>query len=158
MKMFLIYENFLTKSQCKHVIDVYQKNQDKIFQYRDTFPIVLSKLDWNENQLIVNITNDVINLCEKLVQKKISLDEAQIVKWPKGSFQDKHYDNAGDFLASIIYLNDDYLGGKTCFMVDDVIKITPQTGKCIIFSNSNYLHWVERVQKNTRYTLAYWFI
>jgi hypothetical protein len=155
--MFLMYENFLTKNQCDNVIDVYQKNENKSFQYRDTFPLILTELDWQENQLLVNITNSVVNLCKKITEKQFSLDGAQIVRWPKGSFQDEHYDT-GDFLASIIYLNDNYLGGKTCFMIDDVVKITPQIGKCIIFSNSKYLHWVEKVQKNTRYTLAYWFV
>lgn len=155
MKVFHIQENFISEEDCQKIIDLYNDNSKKSFQYRDTFPIFLPPI---ANTWIINLSNDLLNFCQSLSTQKIRLDNSQIVKWPTGSFQDAHYDH-GDAFAAIIYLNENFYGGKTCFQFkNDQIKVTPEIGKCVIFSNDEYLHWVEKIQKGTRFTLAYWFV
>ena len=155
--MLYICENFLKEDECKELIKLYENNLNFCFQYRNTFTLPLIKLDKKNN--LINLINDKVqNICEILFpDKKIKIDNSAIVQWPKDSYQSPHYDG-DDVCAVVIYLNDDFIGGKTCFNINEKFKITPETGKCLIFSNSKYLHWVESVQTNVRYTLGYWFI
>ena len=67
---------------------------------------------------------------------------------------DPHKDPGNDVFAALIYLNDDYVGGETCF---ENTKVIPETGKLVIFSNHDLLHSVNMVKQNIRYTLALWF-
>ena len=67
---------------------------------------------------------------------------------------DPHKDYKGDVFAALIYLNDDYSGGETCF---ENTKVIPETGKLVIFSNNDLIHSVNMVKENARYTLALWF-
>ena len=153
--MIYICEDFLSKEQCDQLVKFYKSNINDTFQYRDTFPLSLLNLS---NDLMDEINSKVESICKKMFSdQKIKIDNYEIVKWPEGSFQDAHYDG-DDVCAVIIYLNDDFVGGKTCFNVYDTIKITPETGKCVIFSNSKHLHWVEKIFSGFRYTLAYWFV
>lgn len=151
--MFYFKEKFLNDEECSRLIDLYLKNLDKVFQYRNTFPL---KLESNDI-CVENIHKRVIELCNALSDTQIKLDNCEIVRWPSGSFQEPHYDG-DDVFAVVIYLNDDFGGGRTVFKFDTDIKVKPETGKCLIFSNSKYLHWVEEVEKSDRYTLAYWFV
>lgn len=156
MKTFCLIENILSNNECQKIIDLYNDNIEKSYQYRDGFhQVFLPPIsdDW-----IIDFSENLINLCQSLSTQKIRLDNSLIVKWPTGSFQNAHYDH-GDAFAAIIYLNENFYGGKTCFQFkNDQIRVTPEIGKCVIFSNNDYLHWVEKIQKGTRYTLAYWFI
>jgi hypothetical protein len=153
-KMFYFQENFITDFECEKIIELYENNSNLIKKYRNTFILNLSCISDN---VIQNIHKQVIDLCEKLSDEKIKLDNYEIVKWPEESFQDPHYDG-DDVFAVVIYLNDNFIGGRTCFDFDTNIIIKPKRGKCLIFSNSKYLHWVEKIQKGNRYTLAYWFV
>ncbi len=155
--MLYVSENFLSNNQCKELIELYKNNLNLCYQHRSTFPMRL--IDFTEDDDLVNFVNSkVIKICSELFSgQTLRLENYEIVKWATNSNQKPHYDN-GDKCAAIIYLNDDFIGGKTCFDFGDIVKIAPETGKCLIFSNSKYLHWVEEVKTNSRYTLSYWFI
>jgi|TARA_B100000035_G_C20935384_1_gene525010 hypothetical protein len=144
--MIHVYENFLSEDYCKQLIDFYHENSRKSYKYRDTFPLTLPKIE--------KITDQLISLCSECGEKSKS-DLCQIVRWPVGSKQDPHHDFYIDTFASVIYLNDDYEGGKTCF---EDREIVPKTGTMIFFTGSKDLHWVEKVKKSERYTLSHWFI
>jgi len=151
--MLYLKEEFLTKDECCDLIKFYNHNILKTFKHRDTFPLKLINPDQNINLIVSKITS----LCEQLSDLDIVLDNCEIVRWPCGSFQDSHYDG-DDVFAVIVYLNDEYIGGETCFEFDGIIEVKPKIGKCLIFSNSKHLHWVQKIKLGTRYTLACWFI
>jgi len=152
--MLFIQEKFLSKDECNQLISLYNQNLNTTFQYEYTRPLSLVNI---ENDLITDINQSVYSICQFFYDRPLRLDNVQIVKWPKGAHQNPHYDS-GDAFASIIYLNDNFIGGRTCFQLNDTMKVKPETGKCIVFSNAQYLHWVEEVQENVRYTLAHWFV
>lgn len=92
-------------------------------------------------------------------------DLIQIVRWFDGQEQPPHADdmkNAGpghdwfhhrDF-GSIIYLNDEYSGGKTYYPQHD-FSIDPVPGRLAIHpGDSNHLHGVTKISGGTRYTIA----
>jgi hypothetical protein len=153
--MIFIQENFLSENQCNELIELYNFNESMSYQYRDTYPLIVTN---THIQWVEDIHKKVEFVCKKFTNISIKLDKCEIVKWPKGSCQEYHYDPDTDVFAVIIYLNDNFDGGNTCFKFNPEIKITPERGKCLVFSNSIHLHKVEEVKNNTRYTLAYWFI
>ena len=144
--MIYVHKNFVDKSYCNQLIEYYQNNIFRAYPYRDTFPLSISK--------IKNLTDSLENFCS-LFGDQSKLDLCQIVKWPIGSKQDPHFDHNTDTFASIIYLNDNYGGGRTCF---DNIEIFPESGTMILFTGSKILHWVDEVKNTDRYTLAHWFV
>ena len=134
---------FLPETECSKLIEFYNSNIDKSFSFRDTFPL----------DVYPPVAEDILNEF-KTYDENILLDACQIVKWPAGSFMEPHIDKPGDVFAAIVYLNDDYNGGETCF---EDIKIIPETGKLVIFSSTELLHWVNTIKKANRYTLSLWF-
>ena len=63
-------------------------------------------------------------------------------------FQTKHY-------SSLVYLNEDYLGGELYFPQYPDIMIKPKPGTLILFSgNENTLHGVKEVDQGIRYTIS----
>ena len=54
----------------------------------------------------------------------------------------------------MVYLNDDFDGGYTCF---DEYRIKPETGKLLIFSNSVYEHSVSKIEGGERFALSIWY-
>ncbi len=137
-------KNFLSKTECSKFIDFYNSNVDKSFSHRDTFPLNVS---------FSSVEDNILCECKKY-NENILLDTCQIVKWPVGSYMNPHKDPGDDAFSALIYLNDDYVGGETCF---ENTKVIPETGKLVIFSNHDLLHSVNMVKQNIRYTFALWF-
>jgi len=94
-----------------------------------------------------------------------------IVKWLPGQFQHPHADkelhegpDAGkpnDFphydIASLFYLNDDYIGGELYFPLQDV-QIKPKKGAAYFFpGDKNYIHGVTKVEEGIRYTCPFFW-
>lgn len=148
---FIIIKNFLTKSQCNNLINYYNKNIHNSFEDRNKFPL--------DTDNFPNITEKIKSICLSK-DPSCKLDTHQIVRWPKGSKMGKHLDPKDDVFACIVYLNDNYSGGETCFYRENFFEqdIKPEVGKLIIFSNSKILHWVNEVKYAERYTLALWFV
>ena len=74
-----------------------------------------------------------------------------------GTFMKPHFDtNTGhkeNVLAAMLYLNNDFDGGNLIFKD----KSETRVGKLIIFSNTEDLHYVNRVDKSERYVLSFWY-
>lgn len=151
--MILSKRKFLSEKQCKKLIELYKNNIHYSFKYHtnSTYPLNIDEIE--------GITDKIKNICHKF-NNSCKLDTHQIVMWPPGSLMEPHIDPENDVFACLIYLNDDYLGGETCFkrnfFFNKIVK--PETGKLIVFSNSKILHWVSEVKNGTRYTLALWFV
>ena len=52
----------------------------------------------------------------------------------------------------MLYLNDDFDGGSTMF---EDIEVKPEKGKLIIFSNSQHLHYVSKVERGRKICLIF---
>jgi hypothetical protein len=150
--MIVITDHFISDDDCDYLISLYEKNQDLIFQYRNTYPIAL----FNLNDSRANLTIEQIKIyAEHLSNQSLVVSNAEIVKWPVGSYMDKHIDPSTDVFAGLVYLNDDYDGGYTSFIGKE---IQPKKGSFVIFHNSILEHWVTEIEKNERFTLAVWLI
>ena len=111
----------------------------------------------DDNELFKTVLHSVTDLC-KSFDPDIVLDYVGVVRWPPGTFMKPHFDkndvHGPDVFAAMLYLNDDFSGGHTCFEDFDV---APEPGKLIIFSNSKYLHHVSEVKGSERFVLSFWY-
>ena len=146
-------KNFLSVNECNKLIDFYNVNIKESFTYRDTFPLDISANHIEQEPLLRTSIINILQECKKY-DEKILVDACQIVKWPVNSFMKPHMDNDGDVFAALVYLNDNYVGGETCF---EHTQVVPETGKLTIFSNTKLTHSVNMIKENTRYILALWF-
>jgi len=91
-------------------------------------------------------------------------DTFSLVRWFPGQEQHPHSDNMIDTIehinhkhreyGSIVYLNDDFLGGKTFYPQHDFI-ITPKQGMLAVHpADNNHMHGVSKVENKIRYTIA----
>jgi hypothetical protein len=156
-------ENVLSEEDHKFLLD-YVKNADswkeqpwqaRIIESDDLPETVLEKL------------NDIFKLVHK---KSIDLYDVEInrfqksaihlVKFVKGFYLKPHVDTLsveGNHVASVYYINDDYVGGEISFPEYD-LKIKPQANSLIIFpGNENYVHEVKKIIDKDRYSSAMWF-
>ena len=164
-----LYDNFLSKKECKFLINYYQKYYENEFNdatYGNTSSMLTLTLD-NKSRRVswLHLRVNLIRWkCLNHIFKQVPLvlEYDQLVHWPNESFLNLHYDRPDIWKQSlglntswttICYLNDDYSGGET--VLDDQ-KIKPKTGTLLMFNSRNILHGVTPVG-GTRYTYASWF-
>jgi hypothetical protein len=150
--MIFTENNFISADDCDYLIDLYKKNQSLSFQHGHTKPLSLNE---STDKIAKDLVDKIRHYAENIEKCNLTVDTAQIVRWPIGSFMNKHLDPSTDVFAGLIYLNDDYLGGHTGF-IDREIK--PEKGKFVIFYNSVLEHWVTEVKTNERFVLAVWLV
>ena len=145
----LILDNFLSKEECKFLIEYYKSNTENIEKFRDVFPLNLHFVEK------LNFLTFKLNKIAKEFDAQI--DWFQIVKWPKNSFQKLHFDTAKKetVLSSIVYLNDNFEGGQTYFEEGTMFK--PKEGRGLFFDGQYYKHGVTPVKKQIRYVVATWY-
>jgi len=139
--MYFEEKEFLSKKECKEIINIYKDNLDKTYIHGSkttgTKPLKINNLQYS-------IFNKILNVIENKYIKKFFnecvLSNYEIVLWP-GFF---------------IYLNDDYKGGETELV--GIKKIKPEAGKLLLFKNGNMLHKVNKVKIKERYMLGGWYI
>ena len=106
-----------------------------------------------ENKVVTSVNK----LCESF-DNEINLDYVGVVRWPVGTFMKPHVDDNNvhnpDVFAAMLYLNEGFSGGHTIFEEYD---IKPKTGKLIVFSNSQLLHYVTQVEGSERFVLSFWY-
>lgn len=108
-------------------------------------------------------TQDKIKELYKI--ENVYADLTQLIRWFDGMEQPVHADdmtNAGPgyewfnhrHFGTIIYLNDDYDGGKTYYPQYN-FEITPKSGMLAIHpGDTDHFHGVTKITGNTRYTIA----
>ena len=172
-KLIFVEENFINEEECQRFIKLSKENQNPMpygddSRGGDTY---LTTVEW-KNQGAIYLGGDVdsvvpsmedtvidrvITLC-KSFDNEIELDYAGVVRWPIGTFMKPHVDDNNvhnpDVFAAMLYLNDDFVGGHTLFEQYD---IKPQVGKLIVFSNSQLLHYVSKVEDSERFVLSFWY-
>ena len=184
-KLLYIEEEFLNPILCKPFIDLHIKEKDTfleavthsnsnesltktpdipepdgdgnygaVYLGGDIDPITI---EVNDDQLFKTVVHGVTNLC-KSFDPDVALDYVGVVRWPIGTFMKPHFDkndvHGEDVFAAMLYLNDDFEGGSTMF---EDIEVKPERGKLVIFSNSQHLHYVNKVDKSERFVLSFWY-
>jgi hypothetical protein len=179
----VLYENFLTKEECKKIIEVLDKQAEngKIswtpISFYESYSSVLPKdgdSDIKEFGLPLDIFSKIKEGIINGVASIHDLDPSIIVeigyhtqKWEPGAYARIHSDNTdehgntGPFersrYAAFIYLNEDFEGGLLNFPSHD-ISIKPKVGMLAVFSGGHKnMHEVTLITSGVRYTIgSFW--
>lgn len=84
--------------------------------------------------------------------------KTHIAKFIPGNGMHEHFDsNRPNDIATLVYLNDDYVGGDIYFP-DYNISFKPEPGDLLTFpDNPNFVHGVKAITEGVRYTTPRWF-
>jgi len=171
--LIYIEENYITPEECEEFIKLSKDNQKPIpygdpTRGGDTY---LTNVEWKNHGasyhggdidvVVPSLENKVVTSVNKLCESfdnEINLDYVGVVRWPVGTFMKPHVDDNNvhnpDVFAAMLYLNEGFSGGHTIFEEYD---IKPKTGKLIVFSNSQLLHYVTQVEGSERFVLSFWY-
>ena len=151
-----VYDHFLTVDECNYLIDFYKNNKDLSVEFGQEGRYPRWPFEMHPNTTEFKLLQNKLNEKSIYVNNSI-IDYIQIVRWPIGSKQDPHYDVAHNFttLASIIYLNDNFIGGETYFT--DGMTFAPRQGRLILFDGQYFEHGVHDVHTHERYVVAAWY-
>ena len=85
-------------------------------------------------------------------------EKTHIAKFVAGKGMHEHFDsNRPNDIATLVYLNDDYVGGDIYFPKYN-ISYKPKPGDLLCFpDNPEYVHGVKVIDLGTRYTAPRWF-
>jgi predicted 2-oxoglutarate/Fe(II)-dependent dioxygenase YbiX len=173
MEKILIKPNFLPSDTCNRFVSFlnesqdWEKAKDPVWDSRSinlrsmTEPMREEMLD-----LRVKVKQELLNFFK--VTKPVYADIFQFVRWRRGDMLHPHADAENPDgsphpfffrkFAAIIYLNNNYVGGRTYF--PNFNNYTPENnpGTLVIFpGNLEHLHGVTQVTDGMRYTIASFF-
>lgn len=164
------FDNILSKEQCNEIIKYAETNinwenaghefwNNRVINIQSISDEKIFNILINAKEFIARNIKESYN-----ITKEIYPDIFQIVRWDVGLEQTIHADACNQdgssngltwrHFGSILYLNDDYEGGKTYYEKHN-IEITPKTGMLAVhLGDLNHNHGVTKVLGKTRYTLA----
>ena len=170
-------EHFLSDADCNLIINYTERNLHLFDENSSQGANFWSKRVINYHRvsdaavraiLIGNNKNVADKIRNRLPQDKpVYADTLQIVRWFKGYELTPHADKENpdgrphpfpwrDF-GSVVYLNDDYIGGEIHFPNKN-FQIKPKKGMLAIFPGTvEFLHGVREVTDGVRYTLPSFF-
>ena len=173
-KLIYVEENFISSDECQRFIDLSLANKGKEMPYGDETrggDTYLTTVEWKDHTAVYlggdvdptipSLDDEVItrvkSIC-KSFDSTSNLDYVGVIRWPVGTFMKPHFDDNNvhnpDIFAAMLYLNNNFSGGCTCF---EDFEVKPEPGKLIIFSNSQYLHYVSKVEGDERFVLSFWY-
>jgi hypothetical protein len=152
----IIKENFLTEEESDYCINYHKENfninnKNLCELHEKTEALNCMKILDNEN--IKNIYCK-LNLFIKKINNKCSINFFQIVKWPEKKHQNQHLDFDHHPYTSILYLNNNFIGGQT---IVGNTSFIPVKNKIICFRGNKILHGVSEITKGIRFTIPCWY-
>ena len=174
----LYLENFLTAEQCDQLAQCFERhrqlapksrNPDPLFDYR---VIHFASIPDEEDDCKSIMQSSRFDTAAKLnhlfgVNETLYSDDVQLVKWSPGQPMRPHADNAHPDggphrtphreFASVVYLNDDFIGGYLYFEKLKV-AVAPKKGLLVAFKGGmEHMHGVTEIVTGNRYTMPAWF-
>lgn len=159
------YHNVFTEAECKYILDYWNSLEDWIPSCFYGMYIISGQkqISAEAGMKLRNFQLKLWNLAEKVFERELRQISLSPHKWEPGAFAADHADNAEldgtpnawieNKLVSIVYLNDNYEGGKLTFR-DHNIAIKPKTGTVVVFDvGIGNVHAVTEVLKGERYTM-----
>ena len=182
-KDIVIYENFISKEDCKKMIQALDAQADNgaiswmPISFYESYSSVLPQ-DNDQELLDAGLSPTIFSDIEKAMPEAIAsvhdLDPKTISKigyhtqkWEPGAYARIHSDNtdaegkSGAFTrsryAGFLYLNDDFKGGLLKFPSHN-IEIQPEVGMLAVFDGGfNNMHEVSLIESGVRYTIgSFW--
>ena len=157
-------KEFFNKEECAKVVE-YVKANSKLFQFHQNQEFSIHT--YNEF-----LDKDVLSLLEKNSMRvydyvwdnypgpfvEWNRFKIHVAKFEEGPGMHEHFDaSRPNDIATLVYLNDDYVGGEIYFPHLD-IYIKPEPGDLLTFpDNPNFVHGVKPITNGTRFTAPQWY-
>lgn len=166
-----IIDNFIDKEDCEYLVN-FAKNSNLWesggSDFWDNRVINYDKvIEVDKNAAVIMLDANI--RCAQKIKEQYDMDTSvlsdtlQIVRWFPGMEQPPHADDMSNTdiegfshraFGSIIYLNDDYIGGHTFYPNFD-FEIKPKAGSLAVHpGDPEHLHGVTKIVDNIRYTIA----
>lgn len=150
-------KNFLSGDECNRLIEIHKKlvmHCGRLHNETEVLSVMHMMAGDNEDDIFVKYIHGKITDHIKAIDKSSFINFLEVVKWKEGLYMPKHFDFDFHTWTSVIYLNDDYEGGKT---VVGEKEVTPLKGKIVTFQGVSILHGVNTILKGDRYTVPVWY-
>ena len=169
----LIRDTFLSKEDCQYLIDtvvsldLWENGGHEFWNNRITNYHSILQNDKKAAELMLNANTRCGNVIRNnYAIPEVYSDTLQIVRWFPEMEQLPHADDMSNTehqgfehreFGSIIYLNDNYEGGKTYYPNFNT-SITPKVGTLAVHpGDPEHLHGVTKIENSIRYTLvSFW--
>lgn len=164
MTDFVVIDNFISKNLCDKLIDFHKKYYTSLGNlqdntngclYLDLYSAISNLQEENENNesdLLKHISS-LLTAFLKTISPNSYINFSNIVAYPTHSSCGNHLDRDFSSWLLILYLNDNYIGGKNTV---SGTMINPEVGKLIAFRGNKILHGVTEITSGTRYVLLSW--
>ena len=120
-------------------------------------------------QYVAEVIVDLVGEIRKTSDQIVYPEMIAINEWPIGGIQHPHLDTYSNQEMThgtspdkpsrewtcILYLNDNYKGGRT--YVPDGEVFEPEQGSGLLFQGIYIPHGVEKVRRHPRHTISFWF-
>ena len=120
-------------------------------------------------QYVAEVIVDLVGEIRKTSDQIVYPEMIAINEWPIGGVQSPHLDTYSNQEMThgtspdkpsrewtcILYLNDNYKGGRT--YVPDGEVYEPEQGSGLLFQGIYIPHGVEKVRRHARHTISFWF-
>ena len=160
-----ILKNFISKQDSNFLIKTMQQleKNNLLVNFKDNPDVLVVESNKQVDQILKKYSLLLNNIHKKEngFVPKLYTTEGFLSLWNKGASSDVHTDShkGYEFLqfATIIYLNDDFVGGNIFFPNQNFLY-KPKSRDAIIFpcGGTEYLHGVTKIQSGKRYTIAMW--
>lgn len=170
--LIYVVNKFVDKHDCQQIYEFLNKNVINSITKENYMPWEVGNNIFYNNiedisikEKIYSIKFAVANMLSYLHNTKVYPHLTDIVLWKENQFMNRHVDNGLQNLimrkfSAIIYLNDNYKGGKTFVKMnenEDYVS-KPKTGRLLMFtSDERTSHGVTKIKSGTRGTIAMWF-
>lgn len=166
-----LIENFIDQEDCQYLINFAQNSnlwESGGSEFWDNRVMNYPKIQSADRNASVILLDANIRCAQKIkeefgIEDKVFSDTLQIVRWFPGMEQPPHADDMSNTdiegfdhraFGSIIYLNDNYVGGHT-YYPNFNFEVKPKSGSLAIHpGNPEHLHGVTKISENIRYTIA----
>ena len=173
----LVIQNVLNPQQCQILIDCFERNYENHAEhtgvpfwdgrYIQCHDLMNHEVDATRIMQQIRHLSNLHIISEFAGGEPVFPDSAQLTRWTPGIEMRPHADNlkadgspnatSHRTYSSILYLNDDYIGGETYFPGFGV-RIKPQAGSLLLFgAGYEWVHGVTMVTSGMRYTYGGWF-
>ena len=120
-------------------------------------------------QYVAEVIVDLVGEIRKTSDQIVYPEMIAINEWPIGGIQHPHLDTYSNQEMThgtspdkpsrewtcILYLNDNYKGGRTYVTAGEVFE--PEQGSGLLFQGIYIPHGVEKVRRHPRHTISFWF-
>lgn len=168
-----VIDNFLSQEECNYILDfvksieVWESGGTEFWENRSLNAITIyNNIDKSIGTALYGIREDIGNAIKKeyQIEEDIYPDLMQVVRWFPGQEQHPHWDDMKEIdgtewfhhreFGSVLYLNDNYSGGKT-YYPEQNFEVTPKTGSLAFHpGDKEHTHGVSKIENETRYTIT----